>query len=191
MGLQIGGAFNNGFAVVRNPGATSGRGASAQSPPPEIGFVPPDEDQQSANPFTRREAAPPPRIGFGEGSVSVPAAAVRTLDRNLEEASKLIPTLEETRERLRERLTEVQEQLQSEAEPRETRGFDVTVGVANAVSNVRTLIAGLNQAAAAAQAKVQGTETAEAPGRRIDIRVGDQSVAFYRRDAAPTVEFFA
>ncbi|MCC6697562.1 MAG: hypothetical protein IT365_18175 [Candidatus Hydrogenedentes bacterium] len=190
MGLQIGGAFGNGFEVVRNLGATSGRGASAQSPPPEIGFVPPDEDGPSTNPFTRKEV-PIPRVGFGEGSVSVPAAAVRTLDRNLEAASKLIPTLEETRKRLRERLAEVQERLQGDTEPPAITGFDVTVGAPEAVSNARTFIAGLSQAAGAAQARIQGTDAAETTGRRIDIRVGDQSVAFFRRDTAPTVEFFA
>lgn len=190
MGLQIGGAFSNGLEVVRNLGATSGRGASAQSPPPKIGFVPPDEDGQPTNPFARKEAVIP-RVGFGEGSVSVPAAAVRTLDRNLEAASKLIPTLEETRERLRERLAEVQKQLQGDTEPLRITGFDATVGATEAVSDARTLIAGLSQAAGAAQARVQGADAAETIGRRIDVRVGDQSVAFFRRDTGPTVEFFA
>ena len=190
MGLQIGGAFGNGFEVVRNLSTASGRGASAQSPPPEIGFVPPDEDEQSTNPFTRKEAAIP-RVGFGEGSVSVPAAAVRTLDRNLEAASKLIPSLEETRERLRERLAEVQEQLQGDAGPVTITGFDVTVGAAEAVSNARSLIQGISQAAGAAQARTQGTSQIETTGRRIDVRIGDESVPFFRRDTGPTVEFFA
>lgn len=45
--------------------------------------------------------APPVRVGFGENTLSPSGAALRALDRNLEAASELVPTVQELRERAR------------------------------------------------------------------------------------------
>ncbi len=56
------------------------------------------------------------RAGFGEDSVSVPGAAIRTVQRGVESAREVVPTAEELRAELRARLSQEREARQAEAE---------------------------------------------------------------------------
>ncbi len=155
----------------------------------QVGFRP-RPAVASANPF-QLEEAPANEVGFGRGSISVPTAAVRTIDRNLEAAERVVPTLEETREQIRERIAEVQEQLEgTRSDPVEIRGFDATVGRAEAVGQARSFVNGVNQAAQTALARTQGEEPPP-QGSRLDIRVGDATLPLLQQTQSPTFEFFA
>lgn len=68
----------------------------------------------------RREKPPEIRVGFGENTLSPSGAALRTLDRNLEAAGQLVPTVEELRARAREAQA-LREAAQETAEPVEFR----------------------------------------------------------------------
>jgi len=56
--------------------------------------------------------------GFGKGSVSVPGAAIRTIQRGVEGAREAVPTVEELRSELRARLSRDREAREAEAEQR-------------------------------------------------------------------------
>lgn len=155
----------------------------------QVGFRPRSE-LSSANPF-QPEEIPANEVGFGRGSISVPTAAVRTIDRNLEAAERVVPTLEETREQIRERIDEVQAQLEGlRGEPVELRGFDVTVGRTEAVGQARSFVNGVNQAAQTALARTQGEEPPP-QGPRLDVRVGDATLPLLQQTQSPSFEFFA
>ncbi|MCX5769954.1 MAG: hypothetical protein NTZ09_06740 [Candidatus Hydrogenedentes bacterium] len=56
--------------------------------------------------------------GFGKDSVSVPGAAIRTIQRGVEGAREVVPTVEELRAELRARLSRDREARDAEAEQR-------------------------------------------------------------------------
>ncbi len=60
------------------------------------------------------------RAGFGENTISIPAITVHTVDRNFEEARKMVPTLEELRQeqqaRTEEQRAEARERLEARRE---------------------------------------------------------------------------
>ncbi len=146
--------------------------------------------EASGRPFQRNEK-PPDRVGFGKGSVSVPTAAVRTIDRNLEAAARVVPSLEETRQRIRERLAKVQDELDTtRTEPAPPQRLDISVGRIDAADNARTLLNNLNDTIGTTAARLQG-ETPPQSGPRIDIRVGDQTLPLLRQTQSPTFDFFA
>ncbi|HUW59591.1 MAG TPA: hypothetical protein VMZ06_01190 [Candidatus Bathyarchaeia archaeon] len=58
------------------------------------------------------------KAGFGEGSVSVPGAAIRTIRRGVESAREVVPTVEDLRRDLRARLSRDREARKAEAEQR-------------------------------------------------------------------------
>lgn len=60
-----------------------------------------DRGGENAPRLIEEPEAPPVRVGFGENTLSPSGAALRTLDRNLEAASELVPTVQELRERAR------------------------------------------------------------------------------------------
>jgi hypothetical protein len=190
MGLQVNQTTLRSLDVPSNASETRQvpRGTQEQSVP--LGFRPPSENGAAASPFQREERQPD-RVGFGRGSVTIPTAAVRTIDRNLEAAEQIVPTLEETREQIRERLAEVQEQLEgTRTEPAPIQSFDVSVGRAEAVGQARSFVNAVNEAASTAIARLQG-QTPPSTGPRIDIRVGDETTPLLRQTESPAFEFFA
>jgi len=146
--------------------------------------------EASGRPFQRNEK-PPDRVGFGKGSVSVPTAAVRTIDRNLEAAARIVPSLEETRQRVRERLAKVQEELDAKrTEPAPPQRLDISVGQVNAADRTRTFVNNVNDSLGTAAARLQG-EQPPSTGPRIDIRIGDQTLPLLRQTQSPAFDFFA
>lgn len=96
MGLQIGQAVEE-LRVPRQNRATGGA--------PRFDRLVREQTDNSA------------RVGFGDGTVSMPGQTIRALDRNFEGARRLVETLEEARQRVRERLT--RQRAKADDEPRE------------------------------------------------------------------------
>lgn len=86
---------------------------------PERAAVTTPEGEQPGQ-LIRREKPPEIRVGFGENTLSPSGAALRTLDRNLEAAGQLVPSVEELRARAREAQA-LREAAQETAEPVEFR----------------------------------------------------------------------
>lgn len=166
------------------------RGAS--EPAPQVGFgLVGAEDTNS--PFFARERPEPPRVGFGEGTVSVPGSAVRAIDRNFASARQVVPSLEETRERLRTRLDEQRELLTRPApernavsEDRPSIGIELNQGQALARARARQLINSLDETAAAAGQRFSTQGAPQDPGLgEATIRIGSETVALNRPQGAP------
>ncbi len=127
------------------------------------------DDNESSGPFFPggREAEIP-RVGFGDGTVSVPGAAVRALGRGLRSARQVLATVEEVRGRVRERLDE-QREMQTErrearAEQAEQRRQGLSVSQ-QPLEQARNFINSINEAAGAALARTRGDDSAEATGQ--------------------------
>lgn len=134
----------------------------------------------ASNPF-QIEERPFSNVGFGRGSISIAAEAVRAIGENLEAAQEVVQSLEETRLRIRERIAEVQEQLEStRLEPAAIPQFEVAVGGTDSARSVE-----IEQTAFA---QPQAPPPA---GPRIDFRVGDDALPLERQTQSPGFEFFA
>ncbi len=85
-----------------NIGAAA-RAVSALPPAnrPDRTPVRPDPRVQERTDIVQRPEEPEIRAGFGENTLSPSAAALETLDSNLEAAERIVPTVQELRERSR------------------------------------------------------------------------------------------
>ena len=124
----------------------------------------------------------PPRVGFGDGTISGPTAAFRTLRRGLDEAGKLVPTVEESQARVRARLAE----LRANLEPQQTTepvSFDLQrqEAVAPTEQQFNTFIDRLNEITPPTETETRrADEPAAQPVQRIDVQVGDNIPTFLR-----------
>lgn len=107
--------FNSGLGGLS--ASFAARPRSVQGPQPG------DERSQSK---TQGEEAAPPRVGFGEGTVSALGVAATTVDQNLRAARKIVPTLEELSEAARERASESRAQAAETEEARLDRASDAS-----------------------------------------------------------------
>jgi hypothetical protein len=93
--------------------------------------------------------------GFGEGSVSVPTVAIRTLGRGIEGARQVVPTLEELQGEYRARLAAQREAQAETLQKRDTSSVDVQLSrsAQQAADQTQTqgFMNGLNETAKAAQ----------------------------------------
>lgn len=105
MGISIGSA-------VRAVAATLPVGPvrSQRSPASTV----PDSTQDAR--LVREPEAPPITAGFGENSLSPSGAALRTLDRNLKAARRLVPTVEQLRDQARFNQAQRADAIESGAE---------------------------------------------------------------------------
>ena len=72
--------------------------------------------------FHSREEREVVRVGFGKGTISPAGAALTTVDRNLEEARRVVPTVDELREEEAARRAELRAEQNQEPE-REPQAF--------------------------------------------------------------------
>ena len=107
---------------------------------------------------SNRDSVETLRTGFGEGSVSVPTVAIRTLGKGIEGARQVVPTLEELQAEHRAHLAE-QRQAQTETlQKRETPAVDVRLSRSAQQTAYQTQTQGLMN-------RLNGTvETAHAQG---------------------------
>lgn len=125
------------------------------------------------------------RTGFGQGTVSVPTAAIRTLGKGIEGVRQMVPTTEELREELRTRAAELRETQQQELDDRRARVTEAPA-LPNAVDQARGYLQGIGNAAATTQARLAGEQVPEAAGTRAMIEIGGQAFGYVRRDGQNT-----
>jgi len=125
------------------------------------------------------------RTGFGQGTVSLPTAAIRTLGKGIEGVRQMVPTTEELREELRTRAAELRETQQQELDDRRARIAEAPP-LANAVEQARGYLQDVGNAAATAQARLAGEQVPEAAGARATVEIGGQSFGYVRRDGQNT-----
>ncbi|MBP8131539.1 MAG: hypothetical protein KA184_18315 [Candidatus Hydrogenedentes bacterium] len=65
-----------------------------------------------------RDWETPLRAGFGEGTVSIPGTTLRAINRNLQDARRIVPSAEELRWETAARVREERERIEAEASQR-------------------------------------------------------------------------
>ena len=129
------------------------------------------------------------RAGFGEGTVSVPGATIRTLGKGLDGARRVIPTLEELQQERRTRLAEQRDAQAETTKPRETRPPNAQFFRASqkAAFQAQGLVNKLDQAAKTSQARNSGnTPPTEEPA--VTVQINGQTRGYFRpRTGADTV----
>lgn len=137
------------------------------------------QQQQGLNADARREPQPP-RVGFGDGTISGPTAAFRTLRRGLDEAGKLVPTVEESQARVRARLAEIRENLEPE-QTTEPVSFDLQrqKAVAPTEQQFNTFIDRVNETTPTTETRPTD-ESAAPPAQRLDVQASDNIPTFLR-----------
>lgn len=147
----------------------------------------PEQDENNAVSLFRHEDPPPPKIGFGDESVKVPGLAVATIRRNLREAKKLVPTLEESHARVRERVQEDAERMEEEADV--APALDLGAGRSRAIAETRQFVNALNTTAGHALERVGAVPAGKT--NRLDVRIGDVAIPFDSPAARPPLDLFA
>jgi hypothetical protein len=138
------------------------------------------------------------RTGFGKGTVSVPTAAVRTLDRGLTSARRVVPTVEELQEELRARFATQRQAQTAELEtrrPREgTGGLPRAAAEQAAVAQAQGFINALDRTAGVAQARAAGETLPSNEEAAATVQINGQALNYLRRQtdtaAAPNPPTF-
>ena len=141
--------------------------AQAAADDPELGFG--------------RDQAETPQVGFGQGTVSAPAAVLRTVGRNMQEARQLVPSLESLQEEARTRADAERQRIMDtvrEREPRPSMTTTITQAQTQAAGQARRFINALNDQAGVSMARTRGEE--DPTPRGADMRVGDEIVPLHR-----------
>lgn len=137
--------------------------------------------QKTEIPFPGQDTVETLRTGFGEGSVSVPTVAVRTLGKGLDGARQVVPTLEELQAEHRTRLAEQREAQNETRQKRETPAVDVQLSrsAQQAADQAQSFVNGLNETAKTAQARIKG-ESPPAQSPTATVRVNGQALDYIR-----------
>lgn len=131
----------------------------------------PQESQDAAVPLARRERPEPPRVGFGNNTISAPAAALHTIGYGLKSAKQLVPSPQELQQEVRERTARAREE-QAERFRATPERLDVTIGT----DGGKEYIAALNEGVASAQARTTGEQPQ--PTTSASVKVGNQTTTF-------------
>lgn len=139
-------------------------------------------DEQPTLGLGRREEALP-RAGFGEGTLSPQGAALRTINRTVEESRRALPSLDDIRSRFQANAAEARREAQeaSLAAPREeavVRRVEeerpaiqrVERRIPEPAAQARRFINGINDATAQAIERTGGEVPARPEGASIEIR---------------------
>jgi hypothetical protein len=182
MGLRIG-QFSMASGTVRFPRRQERLGFRAPDARDGPGFFP--EPNAGADLFAREARTPEIHAGFGENTVSIPGLSVNTIQRNVSEARRVVPDLQEQQQRVRERAAE-QRALQA---PRESR-FEPAVFRQSrhefaARAQARQFVTSVNDAAGAALARVQGEQPTANAGNGPAIRINGQTIGLFRQEDTP------
>ena len=128
---------------------------------------------------------PPDRVGFGEGTVSVPGVAIRAIDRNLKQSGEIVRTLQEVRKSLREHSAD-------QANQQQLGQIQIDLHNASAQTGARTHPI-LNDLNTAPGVSLTPTHSEPPPGTAngLDIRVGDQTINLKKIANQPTLNIVA
>jgi hypothetical protein len=146
--------------------------------------------RDSAEPaFFREDADAPVRAGFGQGSVSIPGSAVRTLRRGLDAGRQLVPTLEEAREEARQdalQRNELQDRPENISPVRPSLGVESFTARNNAANDARLFVNNLNTAADTTATRLRGEEPKPAV-QSATVTIGSQSFQLDRNASEGTI----
>ena len=179
MGLRIG-QFSLATAAVRFTRRENQLGFRAPDARDGPGFFP--ERKRGADLFSRETRTPEFQAGFGENTVSIPGLTVRSIRRNVSEARRVVPDLQEQQQRVRDRAAE-QRELQA---PRES-GFEPAAFQQSryefaARSQASQFVSSVNDAAGSALARVRGDQPTADTGNGASIRINGQTLGFFRQE---------
>lgn len=170
MGAGIGQSIQRLSAYRTGGGPRLSRPASDQA---AVSFFQSENKQDDVAFFNQRSQEEPLRVGFGDGTVSIGTAVVRTLQGGVQNAQRMIPSVEEAQERVRTRLAE----QRAQQEERTTELSYQPPRFANAAARVRDYVNVLNQTASTTQARLEGKEP-PAASTAGEIQIGDQTFQF-------------
>jgi hypothetical protein len=172
MGLSIGQSL--GFFQPTRTAPQIQRAKTIPESSPRIGFSIDSEDTGRSNPFNRPKRTTV-RVGFGEGTLSGPAAAIVALDRGLQSARRIVPPLPQENAGLRERIAS---QLTARTERKARAQTDQRANriVAIATNQARNFINEINEVAGEALARIRGEDPSGTTGGTIEV--GGQAFRF-------------
>lgn len=136
------------------------------------------QPREKGGPFFQKERQQELRIGFGEGTVSLPGATLKTIGSGVRNARRMVPTVEEIRQEHRLRMAELRQATERrEFERPERPQRRVELRLPEPSAQARNFINQLDQTAAIAQARVTGQEIPAGPGRA-SFQVNGQTFTF-------------
>lgn len=144
---------------------------------------------REGNPTGERNLIPSERAGFGDGSISVPGSAVRTLNGGLAAGRRVVPTLEEIQQQRRANQAEQSEQRRTVNEKRAPQAAERQASPTHfevrsaAAARSRDFVRNLNTTAATTDARLRG-EDPEPQNAPATVQVGRESFTL-RREPAP------
>ena len=157
-----------------------------------------ESDDTPALGLGRREEALP-RAGFGEGTLSPQGAALRTINRTVEESRRALPSLDDIRSRFQANAAEARREAQEasvatrereEVSPRATEERPqiqrVERRIPEAAAQARRFINDVNEAAAQAVERTGGEIAPRPTGASIEIR--GERIPIPPRDERPRID---
>ncbi len=97
---------------------------SASAPP--LPASPPSPVYDPSKALYARQEETTPKVGFGEGTISGPTAAMRTIGSNMAAARSLVPSVEELRAEARSRIEDKRREMAAETVSRMQQQADTT-----------------------------------------------------------------
>lgn len=148
--------------------------------------------------FSKQDPQDIVRAGFGKGTVSAPTAAVRTLDKGLTSARRIVPSVEQLQEELRARFAKEREAQAEELETRRARegegGLPRAAAEQAAVAQAQGFINALDRTAGVAQARVAGETPPPNEEAMATVQINGQALNYLRTQtdtgAAPSPPTF-
>ena len=189
MGMEIGRVV--GVAPVASQGQSAPRVQllTQREARPQLGAG--GQDEATLGPLLGQQEPEPQRAGFGDGTVSVPTATVRTIGRNLNEARRLLPSQEEIQTQVRDRVASLRDQLKSQQPAQvQAQPLDLVQPKVEAKRAARAYVSQLNEAAGVAQSRLKG-EQPEPTGPNATIRIGNETTNLRRQPGTPALDVLA
>lgn len=170
MGLEMGLSIGQSASVLR--GIMPGNAARLYGDQAQLGFRSAsrtDTEENRGLPI-REEPRVVQRVGFGEGTVSVPVAAARTLGSGLDSARRVVPSVEELLNERRARSAEEREERARELEENEPQATRL-----EPVTAAKNYINAVNEAIGVANARLAGEEPPAADNAQAAITIGGET----------------
>ena len=137
-----------------------------------------DRETENTSPMFNRPRQEIVRLGFGDGTISTPTAAIRTLGRGIESARNIVPKPADLEKGLgaNGKKAEGKKKFQEQA----------SVRVSNPAAGARDFINGLDQSVKAAQARLAGQEP-PSNVKNASLEVNGQAIDYIRVQSDTTI----
>ena len=132
-----------------------------------------DREAENISPMFNRPRQDIVRLGFGDGTISTPTAAIRTLGSGIEAARSIVPKPAYLEKGIR---ANDKKKIQEQA----------SVRVSNPASGARDFIQGLDQSAKTTQARLAGQEPSSNV-KNASLEINGQSIDYVRVQSDATI----